>query len=154
MFFGFLDDVPDDPEDAVENRWRRGARGAVQRVRRKSRVQKQHSYDDDIKPGAGQAGAQGVTASSTLTADGQGERRPSSLPQPPLVPRRVHRQPAHLSRSSPPLPTTHVTSLQKTMVRPRRVRAKGIDLFVPLLQPPCRRVREKGLLAVCTMVSF
>lgn len=75
VFRFFLDDAADDPEDAAENRWRRGARGAVQRVRRKSRVQKQHSYDDDIKPGAGQAGAQGVAASSTLTADGQGERQ-------------------------------------------------------------------------------
>lgn len=62
------DDSTDDPDDA-ENRWRRGARGAVQRVRRKSRVQKQHSYDDDIKPGVGQ-GKQGVT--STLTTEGQG----------------------------------------------------------------------------------
>lgn len=64
-----IDDSTDDPDDA-ENRWRRGARGAVQRVRRKSRVQKQHSYDDDIKPGVGQQGGQGVT--STLTAEGQG----------------------------------------------------------------------------------
>lgn len=63
-----IDDSTDDPDDA-ENRWRRGARGAVQRVRRKSRVQKQHSYDDDIKAVAGQGG-QGVT--STLTAEGQG----------------------------------------------------------------------------------
>jgi hypothetical protein len=41
----------------------------VQRVRRKSRVQKQHSYDDEIKPGVGQGG-QGVT--TTLTTEGQG----------------------------------------------------------------------------------
>ncbi|XP_050526479.1 regulating synaptic membrane exocytosis protein 1 isoform X2 [Daktulosphaira vitifoliae] len=63
------DESIDDPEDA-ENRWRRGARGAVQRVRRKSRVQKQHSYDDDIKTGTGQ-GIQGAV--SNLTADGQAQ---------------------------------------------------------------------------------
>lgn len=63
-----IDESTDDPDDA-ENRWRRGARGVVQRVRRKSRVQKQHSYDDDIKSGVGQGG-QGIT--STLTAEGQG----------------------------------------------------------------------------------
>ncbi|XP_025423834.1 regulating synaptic membrane exocytosis protein 2 [Sipha flava] len=63
------DDSTDDPDDA-ENRWRRGARGAVQRVRRKSRVQKQHSYDDEIKPGVGQGG-QGVT--TTLTTEGQAQ---------------------------------------------------------------------------------
>jgi len=66
------DDATDDADDA-ENRWRRGARGAVQRVRRKSRVQKQHSYDDDIKPGGVGQGGQGVT--STLTAEGQGDFR-------------------------------------------------------------------------------
>ncbi|XP_050429607.1 regulating synaptic membrane exocytosis protein 1 isoform X2 [Adelges cooleyi] len=66
------DDSTDDPEDA-ETRWRRGARGAVQRVRRKSRVQKQHSYDDDIKSGTGQ-GPQGVT--SNLTADLQAAQLP------------------------------------------------------------------------------
>lgn len=65
-----LDDTVDDPGDA-ESRWRRGARGAVQRVRRKSRVQKQHSYDEDVKPGVGPAGGQGGV-SSTLTTEGQG----------------------------------------------------------------------------------
>lgn len=65
-----LDDSADDAGDA-ESRWRRGARGAVQRVRRNSRVQKQHSYDDDVKPGVGPAGGQ-CGVSSTLTAEGQG----------------------------------------------------------------------------------
>ncbi|VVC33791.1 Zinc finger, FYVE/PHD-type,PDZ domain,Zinc finger, RING-type,Zinc finger, RING/FYVE/PHD-type,C2 [Cinara cedri] len=66
------DDTADDPGDA-ESRWRRGARGAVQRVRRKSRVQKQHSYDDDVKPGVGPTGGQGAGVPSTLTTEGQAQ---------------------------------------------------------------------------------
>ncbi|XP_063222344.1 regulating synaptic membrane exocytosis protein 2 [Bacillus rossius redtenbacheri] len=44
--------APDDPDEAEEWRRRRG------RTRRKSRVQKQHSYDDDVKNGGGAPASQ------------------------------------------------------------------------------------------------